>query len=104
MNKWRGDSEKLVRVSTIGLVKEGPRANMSKWRGDSEIGLTKEGPWANMSKWRGDSKNLQCNLNYPDLVYPDPQLSGLAGDQKMHYYTCAEGVASDLLWVWSHIE
>ena len=28
----------------------------------------------------------------------------LAGDQKMHCYACAEGVASDLLWVWSHIE
>ena len=21
---------------------------------------------------------VQCNLDYPDLVYPDPQLSGLA--------------------------
>ena len=42
---------------------------------------------------------IQCNLDYPD-----PRLSGLAGDQKMHYYACAEGVVSDLLWVWSHIE
>ena len=47
---------------------------------------------------------VQCNLDYLDLVYPDPWLSRLAGDQKMHYYACAEGVASDLLWVWSHIE
>ena len=51
-----------------------------------------------------DQLKIQCNLDYPDLVYPDPRLSGLAGDQKMHYYACAEGVVSDLLWVWSHIE
>ena len=36
---------------------------------------------------------VQCNLDYPDLVYPDPRLSGLAGDQKIHYNACAEGVA-----------
>ena len=30
------------------------------------------------------------------LVYPEPRLSRLAGDQKIHYHTCAEGVASDL--------
>ena len=47
---------------------------------------------------------IQCNLDYPDLVYPDPRLSGLAGDQNIHYHACAEGVASDLLWVWSQIE
>ena len=29
---------------------------------------------------------LQCNLDYPDLVYPEPRLSGLAGDQKVHYH------------------
>ena len=48
--------------------------------------------------------SLQCNLDYPDLVYPDPRLSGLAGDQKIHYHACAEGVANDLLWVWSQVE
>ena len=48
--------------------------------------------------------HVQCNLDYPDLVYPDPRLSGLAGDQKVHYHACAEGVASDLLWVWSQVE
>ena len=44
---------------------------------------------------------LQCNLDYPDLVYPDHRLSGLAGD---HYHAYAEGVASDLLWVWSQVD
>ena len=39
-----------------------------------------------------------------NLVDPEPQLSGLAGRQKVHYYTCAEGVTNDLLWVWLHIE
>ena len=29
--------------------------------------------------------HVQCNLDCPDLVYLDPRLSGLAGDQKMHY-------------------
>ena len=48
--------------------------------------------------------HVQCNLDYPDLVYPDPQLSGLAGDQKVHHHACAEGVANDLLWVWSQVE
>ena len=33
-----------------------------------------------------------------------PRLSGLAGDKKVHYHACAEGVASDLLWVWSQVE
>ena len=28
------------------------------------------------------------------------QLSGLAGDQQIHYYACAEGVTDDLMWVW----
>ena len=42
---------------------------------------------------------VQCNLDYPD-----PRLSGLAGDQKIHYHACTEGVASDLLWVWSQVE
>ena len=28
------------------------------------------------------SFHIQCNLDYPDLVYLDPRLSGLAGDQK----------------------
>ena len=48
--------------------------------------------------------SVQCNLDYPNLIYPDPRLSRLAGDQKIHYHACAEGVASDLLWVWSQIE
>ena len=47
---------------------------------------------------------LQCNLDYPDLVYLDPRLSRLARDQKIHYHTCTEGMASVLLWVWSQIE
>ena len=42
--------------------------------------------------------SVQCNLDYPD-----PRLSGLAGDQNIDYHACAEGVASDLLWVWSQI-
>ena len=42
---------------------------------------------------------VQCNLDYLDLVYLDPQLPGLAGDQKIRYHACAEGVANDLLWV-----
>ena len=24
---------------------------------------------------------MQCNLDYPDLVYPEPRLSGFARDQ-----------------------
>ena len=32
------------------------------------------------------------------------RLSGLAGDQKVHYHACTEGMASDLLWVWSQVE
>ena len=39
--------------------------------------------------------NIQCNL-----VYPEPRLSGLARDLKIHYHACAEGVTDDLLWVW----
>ena len=31
-------------------------------------------------------------------------ISGLAGDQKIHYHACAEGVANDHLWVWSQVE
>lgn len=42
---------------------------------------------------------VQCNLDCPDLVYPEPQLS-----QKIHYYACTEGVINDLLWMWLHIE
>ena len=47
---------------------------------------------------------VQCNLDYLDLVYLDPQLPGLAGDQKIRYHACAEGVANDLLWVWSQVK
>ena len=53
---------------------------------------------------RSKENSVQCNLDYPDLVYPDPRLSGLAGDQKVHHHACAEGVASDILWVWSQAE
>ena len=42
---------------------------------------------------------VQCNLDYPDLIYLDPRLSGLAEDQKVHYHACVEGEANDLLWV-----
>ena len=43
---------------------------------------------------------IQCNLaDYPDLVYPEPRLSRLAGDQKLHYHACAEGMANDLLYL-----
>ena len=31
-------------------------------------------------------------------------LSGLGGDQNIHYHACAEGMAGDLLLVWSQIE
>ena len=47
---------------------------------------------------------IQCNLDYPDLVYPDPRLSRVAGDQILHYHACAKGVANDILWVWSQVE
>ena len=50
------------------------------------------------------SHHIQCNLDYPDLVYPDSRLSGLASDQILHYHACAEGVANDILWVWSQVE
>ena len=51
---------------------------------------------------RHELKNLiiQCNLDYLDLVYPEPRLSGLARDLKIHYHACAKGVTNDLLWVW----
>ena len=26
---------------------------------------------------------VQCNLDYPDLIYPEPRLSGLTGHQTM---------------------
>ena len=43
---------------------------------------------------------IQCNLaDYPDLVYLEPRLSRLAGDQKLHYHACAEGMANDLLYL-----
>ena len=29
-------------------------------------------------------KLVQCNLDYPDLVYLEPRLSGLALDQQIH--------------------
>ena len=48
--------------------------------------------------------SVQCNLDYPDLVYPEPRLSGLARYLKRQYYTCAEGVTDDPLWVWLQIE
>ena len=38
------------------------------------------------------------------LCYLEPQLSGLAGHQNIHYHTCAEGMANDLLWLWLHVE
>ena len=38
----------------------------------------------------------QCNLYYPDLVYLEPQLSQLAGYQKVHYHAGTEGVANDV--------
>ena len=47
---------------------------------------------------------VQCNLDYPDLVYPEPRLSGLARDLQIHYHACTEGVTDDLLWVWLQIE
>ena len=28
----------------------------------------------------------------------------LAGDQILHYHACVEGVANDILWVWSQVE
>ena len=34
------------------------------------------------SHWRTPHSLIQCNLDYPDLVYPELRLSGLAGDQK----------------------
>ena len=47
---------------------------------------------------------LQCNLDYLDLIYLEPRLSGLASDLKIHYHACAEGMTDDLLWVWLQIE
>ena len=52
-----------------------------------------------MFSWNGS--NIQCNLNYPDLIYPEPRLSGLAGDQKIHYHACAEGMANDPVTGWT---
>ena len=45
--------------------------------------------------WSTYYYNIQCNL-----IYPEPRLSGLARDLKIHYHACAEGVTDDLLWVW----
>ena len=39
---------------------------------------------------------IQCNLDYLDLIYQDPRLSGLAGNKKIHYHAHTEGVANDL--------
>ena len=47
---------------------------------------------------------VQCNLDYPNLVYPDPRLFRQARDQKIHYHAYTEGVANDLLWVWLQVE
>ena len=46
---------------------------------------------------------VQCNLDYLDLVYPEPRLSGLARDPQIHYYACAEGVAGDPWGVWRQL-
>ena len=51
-----------------------------------------------------DKHVVLCNLNYPDLVYLDPRLFGLAGDQEIRYLTCTEDMANDLLWMWSQVE
>ena len=40
---------------------------------------------------------LQCNLDYPDLIYPEPRLSRLAWDPQIHYYACTEGMADEIL-------
>ena len=32
------------------------------------------------------------------------QLSGLAGDQQIHYYACAEVVTDGLMWMWWQVE
>ena len=29
---------------------------------------------------------VQCNLDYPNLVYPEPRLSRLVGHQTMYYH------------------
>ena len=34
---------------------------------------------------------VQCNLDYPE-----PQLPGLDGHQKIHYHACAEGMTNAL--------
>ena len=39
-----------------------------------------------------------------NIDYPEHRLSRLAGDQEIYYYTCAEDVANDSLWVWSQVE
>ena len=39
---------------------------------------------------------IQCNLDYPDLIYPETRLSGLAGHQQIHYHAYAEGVTNAL--------
>ena len=40
---------------------------------------------------------LWCNLDYRVLIHPEPRLSGLAGDQKIHYYECADGIANGVV-------
>ena len=35
----------------------------------------------------------------PDLIYLEPRLSGLAGDQQMYYYTCKKDIANDVVTV-----
>ena len=39
-------------------------------------------------------------LDYPDLVYLEPRLSGHGQVLHIHWYACAEGVAKDYLGVW----
>ena len=62
------------------------------------LGVCKSYPWYIIIIM--ERSIIQCNLDYPDLVYPEPRLSGLARDLKIDYHTCAEGVTDDLLWVW----
>lgn len=42
----------------------------------------------------GGLRYAQCNLDYPDLNYPAPQLSGYSKTQVVHWYASAEGGVS----------
>ena len=40
----------------------------------------------------------------PRLFGPRLSRTSIIRTQKIHYHACAEGVANELLWVWSQVE